>query len=45
METIPDAVFALVEDSGHAVPLDAPDGFLAAARGFLKGAEKELKKS
>jgi esterase len=37
METIPNAVFALVEDSGHAVPLDAPEGFLAAARDFLKG--------
>jgi pimeloyl-ACP methyl ester carboxylesterase len=37
METVPNAVFALVEDSGHAVPLDAPDGFLAAVREFLKG--------
>jgi pimeloyl-ACP methyl ester carboxylesterase len=37
METIPGAVFALVEDSGHAVPLDAPAGFLAAAREFLNG--------
>ena len=24
-------------NSGHSVPLDAPDAFLAAARGFLKG--------
>jgi pimeloyl-ACP methyl ester carboxylesterase len=37
LATIPDVRFALVEDSGHSVPLDAPDGFLAAARGFLKG--------
>ncbi len=37
VETIPDARLALVADSGHAVPLDAPDGFLAAAREFLKG--------
>ena len=35
--TIPGAQFALVENSGHAVPLDAPEGFLAAARAFLKG--------
>ncbi len=37
IETIPDARLAVVADSGHAVPLDAPDGFLAAAREFLKG--------
>ncbi len=37
LATIPDVRFALVKDSGHSVPLDAPDGFLAAARGFLKG--------
>ena len=37
IETIPDARLALVKDSGHSVPLDAPDGFLAAAREFLKG--------
>lgn len=37
IETIPDARLALVKGSGHSVPLDAPDGFLAAARGFLKG--------
>jgi pimeloyl-ACP methyl ester carboxylesterase len=37
IQTIPDARFALVENSGHAIPLDAPDGFLAAARGFLAG--------
>ena len=37
MQTIPNAVFAVIEGSGHAVPLDAPDGFLAAAREFLKG--------
>jgi pimeloyl-ACP methyl ester carboxylesterase len=37
IETIPDARLARVENSGHAIPLDAPDGFLAAAREFLKG--------
>src|SRR5665213_4159437 len=37
VETIPDAKLALVENSGHSVPLDAPDGFLAVARTFLKG--------
>jgi pimeloyl-ACP methyl ester carboxylesterase len=34
---IPGSRLALVKDSGHGVPLDAPDGFLAAAREFLKG--------
>ena len=37
IETIPNARLALVKDSGHSVPLDAPDGFLAAARSFLTG--------
>jgi pimeloyl-ACP methyl ester carboxylesterase len=37
IETIPGARLAVVENSGHAIPLDAPDGFLAAAREFLKG--------
>ena len=37
VETIPDAKLVLVENSGHSVPLDAPDGFLAAARPFLNG--------
>jgi pimeloyl-ACP methyl ester carboxylesterase len=37
IDTIPDARLVTVERSGHSVPLDAPDGFLAAARGFLKG--------
>jgi pimeloyl-ACP methyl ester carboxylesterase len=37
LATMPDVRFALVKDSGHSVPLDAPDGFLAASRGFLKG--------
>ena len=37
IETIPGAKFALVANSGHSVPLDAPNGFAAAARGFLKG--------
>ncbi|HXU99429.1 MAG TPA: alpha/beta hydrolase [Caulobacteraceae bacterium] len=35
--TIPDASLVTVSGSGHAVPLDAPDRFLAAAREFLKG--------
>jgi esterase len=38
IETIPDARFDLVKNSGHAVPLDAPEGFLEAVRGFLAGA-------
>jgi pimeloyl-ACP methyl ester carboxylesterase len=37
LATIPDVRFALVKDSGHSVPLDAPEGFLSAARSFLKG--------
>jgi pimeloyl-ACP methyl ester carboxylesterase len=37
LKTIPGCQFAEVKGSGHSVPLDAPDGFLAAARGFLKG--------
>jgi pimeloyl-ACP methyl ester carboxylesterase len=37
IDTIPNARFAEVSPSGHPVPLDAPDGFLAAARGFLQG--------
>jgi pimeloyl-ACP methyl ester carboxylesterase len=37
VETIPDARLALVAKAGHSVPLDAPEGFLAAAREFLKG--------
>ena len=37
VQVIPDARLATVADSGHSVPLDAPDGFLAAARDFLKG--------
>lgn len=37
IETIPNARFDLVKDSGHAVPLDQPDGFLTAARAFLTG--------
>lgn len=35
--TIPGARLTTVADSGHSVPLDAPEGFLAAARAFLKG--------
>jgi esterase len=37
IEVIPDAQLVTVTNSGHSVPLDAPDGFLAAARGFLTG--------
>jgi pimeloyl-ACP methyl ester carboxylesterase len=37
IETIPDARLDVVARSGHAVPLDAPAGFLAAAREFLRG--------
>jgi pimeloyl-ACP methyl ester carboxylesterase len=36
METIPNARFDLVKGAGHSIPLDDPDGFLAAARAFLK---------
>ncbi len=32
---IPDCTFREVAGSGHSVPLDAPQGFLEAARGFL----------
>jgi esterase len=37
LEVIPDARLTLVENSGHSVPLDAPEGFQAAARAFLDG--------
>jgi len=37
VRTIPDIRFDTVADSGHSIPLDAPDAFLAAAREFLKG--------
>ena len=37
IQTIPQARLEMVAKSGHSVPLDAPDGFLAAARAFLKG--------
>jgi pimeloyl-ACP methyl ester carboxylesterase len=37
METIPNLRLDEVKDSGHSVPLDAPDGFLKAAREFLVG--------
>jgi len=35
--TIPDARLATVTNAGHGVPYDAPEGFLAAVREFLKG--------
>jgi pimeloyl-ACP methyl ester carboxylesterase len=35
--TIPDARLTTVANSGHSVPLDAPEGFLTAARAFLRG--------
>src|SRR5262249_61731273 len=37
IETVPGAELVTVAGSGHSVPLDKPDGFLAAARPFLKG--------
>ena len=37
MATIPDARLDTVGKAGHSIPLDAPVGFLAAARDFLKG--------
>ena len=37
VETISDARLDIVKDSGHSVPLDAPDGFLDAVRQFLVG--------
>jgi esterase len=33
--SIPNCRLVEVPDSGHAVPLDNPSGFLAAVRGFL----------
>jgi pimeloyl-ACP methyl ester carboxylesterase len=37
VETIADARLVEVKNAGHSVPLDAPEGFLAAARTFLTG--------
>jgi pimeloyl-ACP methyl ester carboxylesterase len=37
VQNIPGAKFAEVKGSGHSIPLDAPDGFLEAARTFLQG--------
>ena len=37
IEVIPDARYVEVAGSGHAIPLDKPDGFLAASREFLTG--------
>ncbi len=37
VRTVAGAKFAEVKGSGHSVPLDAPDGFLEAARTFLEG--------
>jgi esterase len=37
VEVIPGARFVEVVGSGHAIPLDTPDAFLAAARNFLTG--------
>jgi pimeloyl-ACP methyl ester carboxylesterase len=37
MATIPNLRLDEVKNSGHSVPLDAPDGFLKAAREFLTG--------
>lgn len=35
LKDIPDCKFALVEDSGHSIPLESPKGFLEAVRTFL----------
>ena len=40
LEVIPDVRLTEVANSGHSVPLDAPEGFAAAARAFLKGGVK-----
>ena len=37
VRTIQGSRLAIVEGSGHGIPLDRPDGFLAAARVFLTG--------
>ncbi len=37
VRTIPDARLVTVTNAGHGVPYDAPEGFLAAVREFLKG--------
>jgi esterase len=37
VRTIPDARLVTVANAGHSVPLDAPEGFLAAVREFLEG--------
>jgi len=37
IEIIPDARFVEIAGSGHPIPLDQPEAFLAAARGFLQG--------
>ena len=37
VKTIPNLRLDEVKNSGHPVPLDAPDGFLKAARAFLEG--------
>ena len=37
LEVIPGARLTQVDNSGHSVPLDAPEGFETAARAFLKG--------
>jgi pimeloyl-ACP methyl ester carboxylesterase len=34
-QVIPDATLVEVADAGHSVPLDAPEGFAAAVRGWL----------
>ena len=36
VRTIPDARLVIVANAGHSVPLDAPEGFLAAVREFLR---------
>lgn len=37
IRAVPDARLATVANAGHGAPCDAPEGFLAAVGGFLKG--------
>ena len=37
MDAMPQATESVVEDSGHNMPLENPEGFLAAIRPFLSG--------
>ncbi|MBV8684868.1 MAG: alpha/beta hydrolase [Caulobacteraceae bacterium] len=37
IEVMPQSTFDEIKGSGHAIPLDTPDAFLASSREFLKG--------